>query len=133
MVRFTCNRSPGFPSAGALRSKMATSWTACLTIRERLALRTPAVGLDPVTMMVKDPIGETGPVEMLSCESKGGSPLEGLRSNFSPSGICLRERSTGPATPRDRLTDTARDMFVPWGRDALVWLREILYSKQLLD
>jgi len=108
-----------------LRSMMATSWTACLTVRERLALRTPAVGLDPVTMMVKDPIGETGPAEMLSCESKGGSPLEGLRPNFSPSGICLRKRSMGPATPRDRLTDTVRDMFVPWARVALVWLREI--------
>src|SRR5438552_19210691 len=126
MVRFTCSRSPGFPVAGALRSKMATSRTACLTIRERLALRTPAVGLDPVTMMAKDPIGETGPAEMLSCESKGGSPLEGLRPTFSPSGISLRERSMGPATPRDRLTDTARDMLVPWTREARVWLREIL-------
>jgi len=104
---------------------MATSWTACLTIRERLALRTPAVGLDPITIMVKDPIGETGPAERLSRESKGGSPLEGLRPNFSPSGICLRERSTGPATPRDRLTDTVMDTFVPWTTDALVWLREI--------
>src|SRR2546425_12034801 len=105
---------------------MATSWTACLTIRERLALRTPAVGLDPVTMMVNDPIGETGAAEMLSCESKGGSPLDGLRPNFSPSGICLSERPTGPATPRDSLTDTARDMLVPWARDARVWLREML-------
>src|SRR2546426_8490893 len=120
---FTCSRSPGRPAAGALRARIARSWTARFTVRERLALRTPAVGLDPVTIMVKDPIGETGPAEMLSCESKGGSPLEGLRPNFSPSGICLRERSMGPATPRDRLTDTARDMFVPWARDARVWLR----------
>src|SRR3989442_14638649 len=98
---------------------MPPSWTACLTIRERLALRTPAVGLDPVTIMVKDPIGETGPAEMLSCESKGGSPLEELRPTFSPSGICLSERPTGPATPRDRLTDTAMDMFVSQTRHSL--------------
>src|SRR2546428_12005864 len=124
-VMFTCSRSPGRPAAGALRSRIATSWTACLTIRERLALRTPAVGLDPVIIMVKDPVGETGPAEMLSCESKGGSPLEGLRPNFSPSGICLRERSMGPATPRDRLTDTERDMLVTWSSDEPVWLREI--------
>jgi len=68
--------------------------------------------------MVKDPIGETGPAEVLSCESNGGSPLEGLRPTFSPSGIYLRERSMGPATPRVRLTDTVRDMLVPWTRDA---------------
>src|SRR2546425_6820236 len=103
---------------------MATSWTAWVTVRERLALRTPTVGLDPVTMMLKDPIGETGPAEMLSCESKGGCPLDGLRPTFSPLGISCTERSTGPATPRDRLTDTVMDMFVPWTRDALVRLRE---------
>src|SRR2546425_3284258 len=123
---FTCNRSPGLPAAGALRSRTATSWTAWLTVRERLALRTPAVGLEPVTTMLKDPIGETGPAEMLSFESKGGCPRDGLRPTFSPSGSCPRERSTGPATPRDRLTDTLRDMLTPWTRDALVCLREIL-------
>src|SRR2546428_5617674 len=111
---------------------IATSWTAWLTIRERLTFWTPAVGLEPVTMMVKDPIGEFGPSEMLSLESKGGCPPDGLRPTFSPSGICPRERSTRPATPRDRLTDTVRDMFVPWTRDALVWLREILYTKRQL-
>src|SRR2546428_5029874 len=96
-----------------------------LTVRDRLAVRIPAVGFDPVTMMLKDPIGETGPAEMLSCESKGGCPLDGLRPTFSPLGSCPRERSTRPATPRDRLTDRVRDMLVPWTSDALVWLRDI--------
>jgi hypothetical protein len=96
-----------------LRSMTATSRTAWLTVRERLAVWTPAVGLEPVTMMVKDPIGEVGPAEIVSFESKGGFQLDGLRPTFSPSRICPIERSTGPATPRVRLTDIVRDVFVP--------------------
>src|SRR5438445_11890221 len=65
-----------------------------LTVRDRLAVRIPAVGFDPVTMILKDPIGEVGPAEMLSLESKGGCPLDGLRPTFSPLGMSSTERST---------------------------------------
>src|SRR3989442_5493611 len=110
---FTCNRSPGLPAAGALRPKIATSWIAWLTVRERLALRTPAVGLEPVTTMVKDPTGEGSPAAMLITELNGGRPADGVRLTASPSGHPRTDNSTGTVISPDRLAKIITNSFVP--------------------
>jgi len=95
-----------------------------LTVRDRPAVRIPAIGFDPVTMMLKDPIGEVGPAAILNTELNGGRPPDGVRLTANPSGSPRTDSPTGPAIPRDRLAKIITDTFAPTTRVALAWLRE---------